>query len=130
MKPREEFLAVACDALPWNQALMPNGDPKGIKYRRILGGGDGLPQAHFNSYEPHWTEARHRHVEDEVLILVKGEIQVEGQTYHAPTVLFVGRLTLYGPLTAGANGADFYRVAYTEKMIQRAPEQDALSNSR
>lgn len=119
MTPGAEFLAVDCESLPWNQAFLPNGDPKRIEYRRIFGGGGGLPQVHLNRYEPNWTEARHRHAEDEVLILLEGEIEVEGALHRAPSVLFVGRGTLYGPLTAGPNGAVFYRVAYTEALIQR-----------
>ena len=124
-----EFLAVDCESLPWIQAVLPNGDPKGIKYRRLLDGGGGLPQVHLSIYEPHWTEARHRHAEDEVLILVAGEIEVGGTVYHAPAVVFVGRGTLYGPLTAGPNGVSFYRVAYTEEMIKREPATAALSTA-
>ena len=121
MSERDEFLAVDCQSLPWNQAVLPNGEPKGVSYQRILAGGGGLPMVHFNRYEPGWTEARHRHAEDEVLVLVDGEIEVEGTVHRAPGVIFVGRGTLYGPLTAGAEGAAFYRVAYTEAMIARRP---------
>jgi hypothetical protein len=120
MKPKNEFLAVDCESLPWIQAVLPNGDLKGITYRRVLDGGDGLPQVHFSRYQPGWTEARHRHAEDEVLILTEGEIEVEGTVYRAPAVVFVGRGALYGPLTAGPDGVAFYRVAYTEEMIRRA----------
>lgn len=124
MKQREEFLAVDCEKLPWNQAVLPNGDPKGIKYRRIIAGGDGLPQVHLSRYDPHWTEARHRHAEDEVLILLEGEIELEGAVHRAPAVVFVGRGTLYGPLTAGPEGVAFYRVAYTEELIRRTPVEE------
>ena len=123
MKPQDEFLAVDCEAVPWTQAVLPNGEPKGVTYRRILAGGDGLPQVHLSRYEPGWTEARHRHAEDEVLILVEGEIEVGGTTYRAPAVVFVGRGTLYGPLTAGPQGVAFYRVAYTEALIRRPPAE-------
>jgi hypothetical protein len=129
MKHKEEFLAVNCEMQPWNQAVLPNGDPKGIKYRRIFAGGEGLPQVHLNRYEPHWIEARHRHAEDEVLILVDGEIEVEGAVHRAPAVVFVGRGTLYGPLTAGPDGVTFYRVAYTEDLIRRKPADEALAGA-
>lgn len=122
-----EFLAVDCETLPWIQAVLPNGDPKGIKYQRILDGGGGLPQVHLSTYDPHWVEARHRHAEDEVLILVAGEIELSGTVYRAPGVVFVGRGTLYGPLTAGPQGVSFYRVAYTEAMISRQPADAALA---
>jgi hypothetical protein len=129
MKQRDEFLAVDCETLPWNQAVLPNGDPKGIKYRRVIGGGGGLPQVHLNRYDPHWTEARHRHAEDEVLILLEGEIAFEGTVHRAPAVVFVGRGTLYGPLTAGPQGVAFYRVAYTEELIRRPPAEETLSTA-
>lgn len=129
MKQREEFLAVDCEKAPWNQAVLPNGDPKGIKYRKIIAGGDGLPQVHLSRYDPHWTEARHRHAEDEVLILLEGEIELEGAVHRAPAVVFVGRGTLYGPLTAGPEGVAFYRVAYTEELIRRAPAEESHSTA-
>jgi hypothetical protein len=127
MARQDEFLAVDCESVPWNQAVLPNGDPKGIKYRRVIGGGDGLPQVHLSTYDPHWVEARHRHAEDEVLILVDGEIEVGGAVHRAPAVVFVGRGTLYGPLTAGPDGVSFYRVAYTEELIKRRPADAVLT---
>jgi hypothetical protein len=126
MPSKPEFLAVDCAGLAWNQALLPDGAPKGIQYQRVIDGGGGHPQVHFNRYDAGWTEARHRHVEDEVLILTEGEITVEGETYAAPAVVFVGRGTLYGPLTAGPKGVAFYRVGNTEALMQRAaPEATA-----
>jgi hypothetical protein len=119
MGPKDEFLAVDVDALPWIQAALPGGEPKGIRYRRILPGGEGLPMVHFSRYAPGWTEARHRHAEDEVLIITEGEIEVGGQVHRAPAVVFVGRGTLYGPLTAGPDGVGFYRIAYTEALMRR-----------
>jgi hypothetical protein len=123
MPSKPEFHAVDCTRLEWNQAVAPDGAPKGVQYQRILDGGGGHPQVHYNRYEPGWTEARHRHAEDEVLILTEGEITVEGQTHRAPAVVFVGRGTLYGPLTAGAEGVAFYRVGYTEALMQRVPAE-------
>lgn len=119
MKYPDRFIVVDPSSLPWTQAKSPSG-PKGIRYRTIVQGngkGDGLPQVHLNQYQPGWTEPRHRHVEDEVLILTSGSLEIEGVEYTAPATLFVGRHTLYGPLTAGARGAEFYRVAFSEKLM-------------
>jgi hypothetical protein len=118
MKHPARFSAVDLEALSWTTAVEPNGDPKGVEYKTAFGGGKGLPQVHHNRYAPHWTEARHRHAEDEILSLTEGELTIEGTTYRAPAVIFVGRGTLYGPLTAGPEGAVFLRVAYTEAMIE------------
>jgi len=123
MKRPDRFIPIPLEEAPWLQARFPNGDAKGIQYRRLLPGSGGLPQLQYSRYDPHWTEARHRHAEDEVLILTRGDITVEGVTYRAPSALFVGRGTLYGPLTAGPQGVEFYRVAFTEEMIQQAPEK-------
>jgi hypothetical protein len=121
MTTKDAFLAIDCEALPWNRAQMPDGSPKGVEYRTAIMGGAGLPYVHLNRYEPGWTEARHRHLEDEVLLITEGEITLEGATHRAPAVLFVRRGTLYGPLTAGPEGVVFYRVAYTEDLIRADP---------
>jgi hypothetical protein len=129
MKRQDRFAAVDLEALPWVTPKLPNGDPKGIRYRGVFQGGDGFPQVHLNAYDPHWIEARHRHLEDEVLTLLQGDLTIEGVTHRAPAVIFVGRGTLYGPLEAGAEGALFLRVAYTEAMIQTAPAAPAAVNA-
>jgi len=120
MSQQNKFLAVDCNSIPWIQGQLPNGQSKGVEYRPLLHGGNGLPQVHMARYEPGWVEARHRHPEDEVLTIMEGELTVEGQAYKAPSVIFVSRGTLYGPLTAGAEGVVLMRVAYTEKMIGQA----------
>lgn len=119
MKYPDRFVAVDPEDREWTQSKTDKG-PKGIHYKTIFTGrtGEGgMPDVHLSRYDPHWVEPRHRHVEDEVLILTAGEIEVEGTTYSAPAAIFVGRHTLYGPLTAGAEGAEFYRVAFNEKLI-------------
>lgn len=126
MKREDRFIPVDVEACPWVQSTLPNGEPKGIQYRRLLPGQDGLPHVIYSRYEPNWTEVRHRHPEDEILILVKGDITIEGVTYRAPTSIYVGRGTLYGPLTAGPDGVEFYRVAWTEEMLRpRAASENA-----
>lgn len=122
MKYEDKFLAVDCTEPGWTQAQSPKG-PKGIHYQSLMSGGGGLPQVHCNRYEPHWEEARHRHVEDEVLVIVEGEVEVEGTVHRAPSVLFVGRHTLYGPLKAGPDGVKFYRIGYNEKLMDRGEAQ-------
>lgn len=122
MKYEDMFVAVNCESVPWIQAQSPQG-LKEIHYRRIIAGGEGMPQVHQSRYAPHWTEVRHRHPEDEVLVIVQGEVTVESNVYRAPTVLFVGRHTLYGPLTSGPEGVTFYRIGYNEHMISRVADE-------
>jgi hypothetical protein len=119
MARQDKFVAVDCAAIDWATVTRPN-DPEGlpaIRYRTVMPGGEGLPQVHLTEYEPGHTEPRHRHPEDEVLNLFDGSLVIEGQTHQAPAVLYVGRGTLYGPLTAGPKGAKFFRVAWNEKLL-------------
>ena len=119
MKRLDKFVAVDCDTLEWLGVPRP-GDVAGapaIRYRTIMPGGDGLPQVHLTEYEPGHVEPRHRHPEDEVLSIFAGALEVEGKTYRAPAVVYVGRGTLYGPLTAGPEGAKFFRVAWNEALL-------------
>lgn len=117
MSRQDKFLAVDCQALDWIDRPREAPNTPSLRYCTVMRGGAGLPAVHLTEYEPHHVEPRHRHPEDEVLSLFDGELQVEGATYHAPAVLYVGRGTLYGPLTAGAAGAKFFRVAYNETML-------------
>jgi hypothetical protein len=88
-----------------------------IRFRTVMPGGDGLPSVHMTEYEPHHVEPRHRHADNEVLALYEGELEVEGHVHKAPTVVYVGRGTLYGPLVAGPMGAKFFRVGYNAQML-------------
>lgn len=112
MAREDRFIAVDVEALPWIKAERPwtSGDD-GLRFRTIFEGGPDLPNVHLTEYTPGWVEPRHRHAEDEVLLIVQGELIVDGNAHRAPSALFVGIGTLYGPLTAGPEGARFFRVA-------------------
>jgi hypothetical protein len=56
-----------------------------------------------------------------VLTIFQGEIIIEGQSHKAPSVLYVSRGALYGPLKAGPEGAKFFRVAWNEAIL-KVPE--------
>jgi hypothetical protein len=118
MKRQDKFVAVDCSRQPWAAGSRPPepGAPS-LRYCTVFPGGGGFPQVHLTEYEPHHEEPRHRHPEDEVLTIFEGEIEVEGQVHKAPSVLYVGRGTLYGPLKAGAAGAKFFRVAWNETLL-------------
>jgi hypothetical protein len=119
MKRQDKFVAIDCDTLAWAGVPRP-GDVAGapaIRYRTVMPGGEGLPAVFMTEYEPGHVEPRHRHPEDEVLSIFSGALEIDGKVYRAPSVLFVGRGTLYGPLTAGPEGAKFFRVAYNQAML-------------
>jgi len=123
MPRQDRFVAVDCKTLDWASVARPN-DPQvaAIRYCTAMPGGDGLPQVHLTEYEPGHVEPRHRHPEDEVLSLFDGALEVGGTVHSAPAVLYVGRGTLYGPLTAGPEGAKFFRVAWNEAMLASAAQ--------
>ena len=120
--PREDrIIAVDCETLDW---LAPPGPKPAdylptLRYRAVLRGGDGLPQCQLTEYEPGHVEPRHRHPEDEVLTIFDGEIIIEGRSHRAPSVIYISRGALYGPLKAGPAGAKFFRVAWNEKLLAR-----------
>ncbi|MDB5430847.1 MAG: Cupin 2 conserved barrel domain protein [Caulobacter sp.] len=117
-KRQDRVIAIDVDALPWIKPARPTDPPDPtIRYRTIFEGGEGLPQTHLSHYSPGHTEARHRHPEDEVLMLFEGELNIEGALHRAPSVLYISRGTLYGPLTAGPEGAKFFRVAWLKDML-------------
>lgn len=111
MNRDDKFLTVNCEALEWITPRRSSETVPRIRYRKVLAGDEALPDIHMTQYLPNWSEPRHRHAEDEVLLIFEGELQVDGTIYKAPTAIFVGRGTLYGPLTAGPKGATFFRVA-------------------
>jgi hypothetical protein len=119
MKRQDKFIAVDCDKLDWTLIKRTGeaADAPSIRFCTAIPGGGGLPSVHMTVYDPHHTEPRHRHPEDEVLSVFAGELVVDGQRHVAPAVLFVGRGTLYGPLVAGPQGAKFFRVAYNAAML-------------
>lgn len=119
MKPEPFFLAVDCETLPW--LASPNAKPDGaeqtLRYRRVVHGGGGLPSVSLTEYSPGHVEPRHRHLDNEVLQIFQGEVEIEGVIHRAPTVIYVARGTLYGPLKAGPQGMKFFRVGYTTEML-------------
>jgi hypothetical protein len=118
--PQPSFVAVDCNQLDWLERQNGVQGTPSLRYCTALQGGGGLPSVHVTEYEPHHVEPRHRHAEDEVLSIFEGEVEIDGQRHPAPSVLYVGRGTLYGPLKAGPQGCKFFRVAYNEAMLAEA----------
>lgn len=98
----------------WWKGRPAEGEPD-LRYMMFNEGGNGIPPVSLNEYEPHHLQKRHRHLEDEILLLFDGDLEIEGRHYTAPSMIFVGKGTAYGPLRAGPNGTRFFRVALTHK---------------
>jgi hypothetical protein len=111
-KPDAKVVAVDVAKRPFRRPVRPDGTSKGLEYCVVMDQIPGAPVIQMSAYDPHWTEPRHRHLEDEVLLLFDGELTIEDQLHTAPTAVYVPRGVLYGPLTAGPKGAKFFRIPY------------------
>lgn len=111
-KEGSKLVAVTGADLSWRRPLRPDGQEKGLQFSVVMEKIAGAPVVQLSHYDPHWTEPRHRHLEDEVLLLFDGELTVDGELFTAPTVVYVPRGVLYGPLTAGSEGAKFFRLPF------------------
>lgn len=114
---KARVVAVDVAKVEWKRPKQPDGAPKGLTYCVALET-YGAPVVQMSTYEPGWTEPRHRHLEDELLLMTQGELTIEGTPHVAPTVVYVPRGVLYGPLTAGPDGATFYRVPFKAGTFQ------------
>jgi hypothetical protein len=108
---KPQFVAVNVNDVEWRRPKTPAGDPMRLTYCVALET-FGAPIVQMTAYEPGWTSPRHRHVEDEILLMTEGDLDIGGTVHTAPSVVYVPRGVLYGPLTAGPKGAKFYRVPF------------------
>src|SRR5262249_6858589 len=97
--------AIHQDTIPWQGE---RADPREatIKYKYVRA--EGHPA---EVVLVHWGAGfradPHSHEVDEVICILEGEITVDDQTDGAGTSIFIGRHTVYGPLTAGPEGVKF-----------------------
>ncbi len=61
-------------------------------------------------YEPHMRVEEHWHPCNEILYITQGELAVGDTVYKAGTALAIEEGTVYGPLTAGPEGAEFLTI--------------------
>jgi hypothetical protein len=106
---------VSQDEKPWMEGQAPwlgksaSGAPTVI-YKPLIEEGDVCPRAQFVRYEPGHREGRHSHPTGEFLYITKGDVDLDGTRVGAGTLIFIDKHTVYGPLTAGADGTEFLRV--------------------
>lgn len=93
----------------WPGKVAP--DAPQVKFRTLCEGTAVRPDVRLVEYEAGHHEAAHSHDVTEVLYLLKGEIDLGGETVRAGTAVVIEKNTAYGPLQAGAEGAQFLRVA-------------------
>ena len=113
-RPPRAPVVVEASQRPAMRPPLPDGTPRGLEYRVMMDDVPGAPVVQLTYYDPHWTEPRHRHLEDEILLLFDGELTIGEAVYSSPAAVYVPRGVLYGPLIAGETGAKFFRIPYNE----------------
>ena len=101
------------DELPWSDGSRFEKD--GVE-RRVH---SRYPIAHFEKTGPYFGRARydpgmevpaHWHPCNEILYVTAGELTVGGAVYKPGTALAIDEGTVYGPLVAGPEGAEFLTI--------------------
>jgi quercetin dioxygenase-like cupin family protein len=95
--------------LPWREYGATDGAPAPIRVKPLTVGTDGPPSAQYLEYAPGHTDPVHRHDTGEVMVVVEGELWLDGTASGPGSLLYVGRDTDYA-LRAGPDGARFFRI--------------------
>ncbi len=98
--------------IPWRQGS------EYVKDGKTYHANSRFPIAHFDNgpwfgrarYDPGMRVESHWHPCNEVLYITSGELKVGDQVYKAGTALAIDEGTVYGPLIAGADGAEFLTI--------------------
>lgn len=100
------------EELPWTSGsrMDKDGEEKRVRSR--------FPIAHFESgpylgrarYDPGMVVEAHWHPCNEILYVTAGELSVGGELYKPGTALAIDEGTVYGPLVAGPEGAEFLTI--------------------
>ncbi|MBW2425439.1 MAG: cupin domain-containing protein [Deltaproteobacteria bacterium] len=59
----------------------------------------------YTRYDPGLVIERHSHLSNEVIFVIEGELQVDGEACPAGTTLVLEKGTPFGPIEAGSEGA-------------------------
>ena len=78
--------------------------------RKVLGDEALGPWVRLAEYGPGYAEPAHSHDADEVLYILRGEVEIGAAHYGAGTLLYIERDTVYGPVKAGPDGFQFLLV--------------------
>jgi hypothetical protein len=112
------------DEIPWRDGSEMVEDGK------VLRAHSRFPIAHFETgpwfgrakYDPGMRVEAHWHPCNEVLYITQGELTVGGEAYKAGTALAIDEGTVYGPLVAGPEGAEFLTIRDKQPQGVMKPE--------
>lgn len=97
--------------------------PNGLRYASFAVAPDEADSAHVihAEFPPGYVVGPHQHETDYVEIIVSGSQRVGRRWYRAGDVRFARRGTVYGPLTAGPDGAEVLIVFADDRVVARPP---------
>jgi hypothetical protein len=101
----EGIVAIDPDGIPWHA-----GSSAGVRYKVVSDDSSGPARMQIAHYEPGWTHPAHSHPEAEALFILEGELFIGELKATRSMTVFIDKDTMYGPLTAGPEGAVFLRI--------------------
>jgi len=105
-----EIVRIDTHDVPWFDYKDDASDgPPPIRVKPLTRGRSGVPPVQFVEYAAGHEDPMHSHDTDEIFVVVEGEIQLEGITNGAGSIVFVPRDTEYA-VKAGPDGARYYRI--------------------
>ena len=88
-------------------------EDRGLRFKRLLHHGAGMPNMQRTEYMPHHHEPPHSHPEDEILFVLSGELFHGRDRLTFGDVIYVARDTTYS-LRTEESGASFVRVGLND----------------
>ena len=100
------------EELPWTfgSRFEKDGEEKRVRSRFPIAQLEGGPILGRARYDPGMEVKAHWHPCNEILYITTGELSVGGQLFKAGTALAIDEGTVYGPLVAGPEGAEFLTI--------------------
>lgn len=100
------------EELPWTfgSRLEKDGEEKRVRSRFPIAAFDTGPILGRARYDPGMEVQAHWHPCNEILYVTDGELNVGGTVYKPGTALAIDEGTVYGPLVAGPQGAEFLTI--------------------
>jgi quercetin dioxygenase-like cupin family protein len=97
--------------LPWFEyRTEAEGDaPAPVRVKALTREHPGAPPVQFVEYSPGHTDPVHHHDTGEVMVIVEGELWLDGTASGAGSVVYIARDVDYA-LRAGDAGARFFRI--------------------
>jgi len=95
--------------LPWFEYGDADEGGAKVRVKPLTRGAEGVPSAQYVEYPPGHADPVHHHDTGEVMIVVDGELWLDGVRNGTGSLVYIARDVDYA-LVAGGEGARFFRV--------------------